>query len=373
MKLAKLSLAAVIAAGAFSVANATSLEDAIKGVDLSGMVRLRFYNNDHDKKGSADYNRWRGSSIFKFTIPASDTFKVHYDVLAEQNARSNGNHFTSDLTRSGLIASHLFLSYSDAGLNVIAGRIPVVTSVTAPGYGEPLGSGVVATYGLGNGFTVAGAFVDDIENINLGATGADIAGGAVLYSSDMVSAQLWGYRITNILKSDVTFSVKVKPMAGLTLAGDYATSKSDATGADNHTFWNLSAAYAANGFSGKVGYADTNKHAGAIVLTDDAALGNVTGQQDYNVANLTDASTWYARLGYQIDSKTKIAAEYHSTDDKVTPAVGAKDNDRDEYVFYGYYTYNKKLSFRAYYSVLDYDNYDNKDNNQLQLQAVYKF
>jgi len=79
MKLAKLSLAAIIAAGAFSVANATSLEDAIKGVDLSGMVRLRFYNNDVDKSapaGTHDQNRWRGSSLFKFTIPVSDTIKA---------------------------------------------------------------------------------------------------------------------------------------------------------------------------------------------------------------------------------------------------------------------------------------------------------
>ena len=380
MKLAKLSLAAVIAAGAFSVANATSLEDAIKGVDLSGMVRLRFYNNDHDKSAAtSDQNRWRGSSIFKFTIPVSDTFKFHYDVLAEQNAISNGNtlstikgsggSFSSDTKgTNSLVNAHIFMSYSNAGLNVIAGRIPVVTSVTPGGYLEPLGSGIVATYGLGNGFTVAGAFVDDIENVNLGATGADIVGGAILYGSDMVSAQVWGYRITNVLKNDVTVSVKVKPMAGVTVAGDYATSKLDAVGADNHTFWNVSAAYAANGFSGKVGYADTNKHAGAIVLNADAALGNVTGQQDYNVANYTDTSTWYARLGYAIDAKTKIAAEYHSSNDKT-----AADDDRDEYVFYGYYTYNKKLSFRAYYSVLDHDNSNANDNNQLQLQAVYKF
>ena len=372
MKLAKLSLAAIMAVGAFSVANATSLEDAIKGVDLSGMVRLRFYNDDHDKSSAIkDSNRWRGSSIFKFTIPVSDTIKVHYNILAEQNARSSGNNpvaFFGTPNPTYVKNSHIYLAYSNAGLNVIAGRIPVVTSVTPAGYLEPLGSGIVATYGLGNGFTVAGAFVDDIENVNLGATGADIAGGAILYSSDMVSAQLWGYRITNILKNDVTVSVKVKPMAGLTVAGDYATSKLDVAGADNHTFWNLSAAYAANGFSGKIGYADTNDKVGAIVLNADAALGNVTGQQDYNVANYTDTSTWYARLGYNIDAKTKIAAEYHSSDDKT-----AANDDRDEYVFYGYYTYNKKLSFRAYYSILDHDNSNNRDNNQLQLQAVYKF
>ncbi|MDR0467928.1 MAG: major outer membrane protein, partial [Campylobacteraceae bacterium] len=42
MKLVKLSLAAVVAAGAMTTfASATSLEEAIKGVDVSGMARVR--------------------------------------------------------------------------------------------------------------------------------------------------------------------------------------------------------------------------------------------------------------------------------------------------------------------------------------------
>ncbi|WP_293651939.1 major outer membrane protein [uncultured Campylobacter sp.] len=43
MKLVKLSLAAIVAAGALtSVANATSLEEAIKNVDVSCYARYRF-------------------------------------------------------------------------------------------------------------------------------------------------------------------------------------------------------------------------------------------------------------------------------------------------------------------------------------------
>ncbi|WP_086233982.1 major outer membrane protein [Campylobacter devanensis] len=43
MKLVKLSLAAIVAAGALtSVANATLLKEAIKNVDVSGYARYRF-------------------------------------------------------------------------------------------------------------------------------------------------------------------------------------------------------------------------------------------------------------------------------------------------------------------------------------------
>ena len=43
MKLVKLSLATIVAAGALSsVASAASLEEAIKNVDVSGYARYRF-------------------------------------------------------------------------------------------------------------------------------------------------------------------------------------------------------------------------------------------------------------------------------------------------------------------------------------------
>ncbi len=373
MKLAKLSLAAIMAVGAFSFANATSLESAIKGVDLSGFVRLRFYNDAYKKSSDQnDTNRWRGSSIFKFTVPVSDTIKVHYDVLAEQNARSNGNQFEGTGVNGTTVSNnHIYLAYSDAGLNAIAGRIPVATSITGSGYLEAKGSGAIATYGLGNGFTVAGAFVDDLELVDqIGSTGADLFALAGLYNSNMVNAQVWAYRVTNNLKYDYTVSATVKPVDGLSVKGDYAASKTYDTGANNHNFWDLSATYAANGLSGTVGYADTNKHDGLIVTDWDAPIGNITGEQRYNIANMTDTDAWYAKLGYQINTQTSVKATYNHINDKTV------DNaDSDEYVFYANYAYNKKLSFRAYYSVLNYknDTTDNVDDNELQLQTVYKF
>ena len=45
MKLAKISLAALVALGAFSTLNATPLEEAIKDVDFSGFARYRYTHN----------------------------------------------------------------------------------------------------------------------------------------------------------------------------------------------------------------------------------------------------------------------------------------------------------------------------------------
>ena len=55
MKLTKISLAALVALGAFSsVASATPLEEAIKNVDLSGFARYR-YENENNKNANGSH------------------------------------------------------------------------------------------------------------------------------------------------------------------------------------------------------------------------------------------------------------------------------------------------------------------------------
>ena len=69
MKLTKISLAALVALGAFSsVASATPLEEAIKNVDLSGMARYRYTNN----KRTGEYSKVKADSGSK----AGHNFKM---------------------------------------------------------------------------------------------------------------------------------------------------------------------------------------------------------------------------------------------------------------------------------------------------------
>ena len=75
--LKKLSLATLIAISSISVANATSLSNIIKDVDLSGMIRVRFYN---DSNKTDSNNRWRTSADFKFTVPVNEELKVVYKL-----------------------------------------------------------------------------------------------------------------------------------------------------------------------------------------------------------------------------------------------------------------------------------------------------
>ena len=76
MKLTKISLAALVALGAFSsVASATPLEEAIKNVDLSGFARYR-YTND---KRTGEYSNTKTESGSK----AGHGFKIcdHFKTM----------------------------------------------------------------------------------------------------------------------------------------------------------------------------------------------------------------------------------------------------------------------------------------------------
>ncbi|WP_300972366.1 major outer membrane protein, partial [Helicobacter rodentium] len=76
MKFLKLSLAASVALGAFSTASfAQPLEEAIRGIDVSGYLRYR-YNDDRydnqgfakDAKGGMATHRWKAVADFKTPV-----------------------------------------------------------------------------------------------------------------------------------------------------------------------------------------------------------------------------------------------------------------------------------------------------------------
>ncbi len=391
MKLAKLSLAAVIAVGAFSFANATPLENAIRGVDLSGMLRIRLYNENpkNFENGNTAYNRWRTNGIFIFKVPVGDNFKMVYRASVESNVYTDDDTVGDNSSVDSNIQNNLlFMAYSNGPLNVIAGKIPVATSITSadpvtPGHG----AGAIASYNVGGGFTVAGAYVDALDQ----GAGEDITGlgdiigntiyaAAAMYSNKMVKANMWYYRATNAIDYIYTLSANVTPMTGLTIHGDYATgklAKNVAANRDTNSYYNLNVTYGTNGVTGMVGYAGTDKTASGktrsvVTLADDAPVGcNLPTQQIDNIANENDIDAWYGELGYNIDAKTNVYVAYTNINQKSTA-----NNDSDEYTLGASYKYNKKLSFSGYYDVLNYNlpnSADHDDNNELRLQAKYTF
>jgi hypothetical protein len=187
----------------------------------------------------------------------------------------------------------------------------------------------------------------------------------------MVSGNVWYYHATNAIKSLYTVSLDVKPMDGVKVHGDYAAGKLSENllaNAKTKSYFNVSAAFNASGIDALVGYAKTDKDAGVVELSDDAPIGAVIPTaNNYNIANETDMSSIYCKLGYNVDAKTNVYVAYQHANDKT-----AANDDLDEYTVGAKYKYNKKLGFHAYYDVSNFKA-ANEDNNEFRFEAKYKF
>jgi len=389
--LKKLSLAALVAMGSMSVASATPLTEAIKGVDLSGMLRIRYYHEM--PKDANSYNRWRTNGIFIFTVPASEELKFVFRNSVESNVYTDddqistadssadvkaqfGNH-TSTAVDDAIANNLLFAKYSKDGLNVILGKIPVPTSVTSKDPATPAhGAGAIATYAVNKNLTVGAAYVDALKQGGIEATSQglnvvipnDIYAAVAVFNTDMVSGNAWYYKATNLVKNIFTLSVDVKPIKFADVHVDYAQGKLEGNNQKTKNYFNVSAAVKQDALSAKIGYAKADKDSGVVVLAKDAPIGAVIPTaNNYNIANAIDKTAIYAKVGYNVDAKTNVYLAYQHQNDKTT-----KNNDLDEFTLGGSYAYNKKVSLSAYYDDANFKN-NTKDNKEFRFEAKYSF
>lgn len=98
MKITKLSLIACVALASLSTASfAQPLEEAIKGIDVNGMLRYRYTDNRYDNKGFNKQERtrgdanhqWRAEALFK--TPVINNISMNLGI-GYHNAQQNVNH-----------------------------------------------------------------------------------------------------------------------------------------------------------------------------------------------------------------------------------------------------------------------------------------
>ena len=152
-KLAKLSLVAAVAVAGLTNVNAASLEEAIKGVDVSGQFRFRAQDqsnivggtvakaSDRVKQNSTDVEIEVGVKV-----PVTENITAVFKI---DNAPNNGN---SEPTTDALDIEDYYFSYNQGALTVNAGQQNIPGRITDGAQGD----GIVALYNLGN-FTVGAA------------------------------------------------------------------------------------------------------------------------------------------------------------------------------------------------------------------------
>lgn len=182
MKLVKLSLVAALAAGAFSVANAAPLEEAIKDIDVSGVLRYRYETGSFGKDGvgfTSSNNDSKQEHKYRAQINLSgaiaDNFKafVQLDYNTADGGygtvidNATGDRFSGHQIngQEGLSVRQLYLTYTneDVATSVIAGKQQLNTIWTDNGIDGLVGTGVKVVNNSIDGLTLA-AFVVDSYN-----------------------------------------------------------------------------------------------------------------------------------------------------------------------------------------------------------------
>ncbi|EAJ2307144.1 major outer membrane protein [Campylobacter coli] len=437
MKLVKLSLVAALAASAFSVANATPLEEAIKDIDVSGVLRYRYDTGRFSKdfgngtnntistgnlNGSKQEHKYRAQVNFSGAI--ADNFKAF--VQLDYNAKDGGHGADSiSNTKTSLNVRQLYLTYTDENVatSVILGKQQLNTIWTDNAIDGLVGTGIKVVNNSIDGLTLAAFAIDSVntdeqgEGIEKRANrksdenspyldwSQNIYGAAAIGSYEVLGGQynpqLWlAYMTDNafLYAIDATYSTTIFDGINWTLEGaylgnsldntldNYYASLRDSDGVANGNFFGLRGSVEVNGWDATLGglYYGKKDKVTVTVLEDQGNIDSLLAGEEifYTEGSQLHGSQGrnifgYVKAGYTFNETVRVGADfvYGGTKTKSNRNTYIGGGDKLEAVARVSYKYSPKLNFSAWYSYvnIDSDNNGEGDHNTVRLQALYKF
>ncbi|EAI5419233.1 major outer membrane protein [Campylobacter coli] len=416
MKLVKLSLVAALAAGAFSVANATPLEEAIKDIDVSGVLRYRYETSNEwsDINGVAQNE---GSGIsgkqdhkyraqLNFSGAIADNFKAF--VQLDYNAKDGGygannssttRSYTAD-NSSTLNVRQLYLTYTDENVatSVILGKQQLNTIWTDNAIDGLVGTGIKVVNNSIDGLTLAAFAVDsynsDEQGGELGTVlnfSENLYGAAAIGSYEVfngqLNPQLWlAYMTDNAFfyALDAAYNTTIFDGVNWTLEGAYLGNSLDNERKDlgngNGNFFALNGSIEVNGWDATLGglyYGKKDKRT-VTVIEDQGNLGSLLAGEEIfytNGSNLNGDTGrnifGFVKAGYTFNETVRLGADFVYGGTKTEAGNGG---DKLEAVARVDYKYSPKLNFSAFYSYVNVDkDTDSTHHDAVRLQALYKF
>lgn len=416
MKLVKLSLVAALAASAFSVANATPLEEAIKDIDVSGVLRYRYETSN--EWSNADYlsgisgkqdHKYRAQLNFSGAI--ADNFKAF--VQLDYNAKDGGYGANSvSNTKTSLNVRQLYLTYTneDVATSVILGKQQLNTIWTDNAIDGLVGTGVKVVNNSIDGLTLAAFAVDsynsdeqtlatvvngtittngelgNVLDFNENLYGAVAIGSYEVFNGQL-NPQLWlAYMTDNAFfyAIDAAYSTTIFDGVNWTLEGAYLGNSLDNElkdlGNGNGNFFALNGGIEVNGWDATLGglYYGKKDKATLTVIEDQGNIGSLLAGEEifYTQGSQLNGSTGrnifgYVKAGYTFNETVRVGADFVYGGTKTELGNGG---DKLEAVARVSYKYSPKLNFSAFYSYVNVDN-DTQDSHHdaVRLQALYKF
>ncbi|EMW1576172.1 major outer membrane protein [Campylobacter coli] len=417
MKLVKLSLVAALAAGAFSVANATPLEEAIKDIDVSGVLRYRYETSNEwsDINGVAQNE---GSGIsgkqdhkyraqLNFSGAIADNFKafVQLDYNAQDGGYGANNGSTTRsyeaANSSTLNVRQLYLTYTNENVatSVILGKQQLNTIWTDNAIDGLVGTGVKVVNNSIDGLTLAAFAVDsynsdeqsgDLDltalNFNENLYGAAAIGSYEVFNGQL-NPQLWlAYMTDNAFfyALDAAYNTTIFDGVNWTLEGAYLGNSLDNERKDlgygNGNFFALNGSIEVNGWDATLGglYYGKKDKATVTVIEDQGNLGSLLAGEEifYTNGSKLNGDTGrnifgFVKAGYTFNETVRVGADFVYGGTKTENHSGG---DKLEAVARVDYKYSPKLNFSAFYSYVNVDkDTDSTHHDAVRLQALYKF
>ncbi|EAI3979505.1 major outer membrane protein [Campylobacter jejuni] len=426
MKLVKLSLVAALAAGAFSAANATPLEEAIKDVDVSGVLRYRYDTGNFDKNflNNSNLNNSKQDHKYRaqvnFSAAIADNFKafVQFDYNAVDGGTGVDNATNAE---KGLFVRQLYLTYTneDVATSVIAGKQQLNTIWTDNGIDGLVGTGVKVVNNSIDGLTLAAFAVDSFmaaeqgsdllgqstyfngtnnngNSFKLNSIG-NLYGAAAVGSYDLAGGQfnpqLWlAYwdQVAFFYALDASYSTTIFDGINWTLEGAYLgnslDSELDDTAHANGNLFALKGSIEVNGWDASLGglyYGDKEK-ASTVVIEDQGNLGSLLAGEEifYTTGSRLNGDTGrnifgYVTGGYTFNETVRVGADFVYGGTKTEGNTHLGGGKKLEAVARVDYKYSPKLNFSAFYSYVNLDQgvntNESADHSTVRLQALYKF
>ncbi|EAI7755550.1 major outer membrane protein [Campylobacter jejuni] len=418
MKLVKLSLVAALAAGAFSAANATPLEEAIKDVDVSGILRYRYDTGTFDKNwGTPNGNLNKSKQMHKyraqvnFSAAIADNFKAF--VQFDYNAADGGTGVNNKTNaQKGLFVRQLYLTYTneDVATSVIVGKQQLNTIWTDNGVDGLVGTGVKVVNNSIDGLTLAAFAIDsfmekeqisDLVGSNSSTFNVDSIGnlygaaavGSYEFLGGQFNPQLWlAYwdQVAFFYAVDTAYSTTIFDGINWTLEGAYLgnslDSELDKPRHANGNLFALKGSIEVNGWDASLGglYYGNKAKASTIVIEDQGNIGSLLAGEEifYTTGSRLNGDTGrnifgYVTGGYTFNETVRVGADFVYGGTKTEAANHLGGGKKLEAVARVDYKYSPKLNFSAFYSYVNLDQgvntNESADHSTVRLQALYKF
>jgi len=412
MKLAKLSLAAIVVAGlASSSFAADTLADAFKNGTVNGELKAYYFTNDDGKSNEDIFSTgvmlgYKTASLYGLSLGL--TFQGSASPFADDAGK---DRFNSSMYGSGAALSEAYVAYNIGKTTAMVGRMfldtPLVASSGSRITKEAFEGAAVINTDLPNTTLIAG-YVQKFQTRtdrdgNIGKFTKTFATNSfsnvevddAAYTLAAINKSVPGLTLTaayadvidiiQVAYAEALYEGKAGEI-GYTLGGQYYYNKLDSSLVapdDSISLYAVKAGLSFKGINGTVAYSkvsNDNVATGVVI----SGLGNgadllytdpVIAMNGYN----RDTASYLADLNYDITAAANVGVRYVLADGYLDPSiVGAynKTTTEDKYkasstAVYGTYKFEslKGFSLGAQYEHQD----KNVDGDDLWVKANYKF